>query len=248
MARLRPFGRLEFHASPTSANLTYKLLGETASHTAHAGQTIAVKAGTYEIEARAENFPPQTRTLTVWPSTATPADFNLAPATVTKKETPPSPPAPAPKESPLDPLTWSSLPDGWFTHSGSGYGWLRTNRGTFDIEIRRQSGRRALLGPKRMKKVEWVIDYKNEENQITYSLDGDNFSRKAILGGKTQAENKKQVDGTAEIVRLQVDVTPNQITVRSAGGSDLDVFPRNTRPGELGKFGFKGDVEVKVVH
>ena len=220
-----------------------------ATHAARTGQTMAVKAGTYEIEAREENSVPQTRTLTVWPGTATPADFNFAPVATAKKETPPSLPSPpAPKESPLDPLTWNSLPNGWSAHSGPGYAWLRANRGTFDIEIRRQSGRRALFGPKRMKKVEWVIDYNNEEDQITYSLDGDNFSRKAILGGKTQAENKKQVDGSAEIVRLQVDVTPNQITVRSAGGSDLDVFPRNTRSGDLGKFGFKGDVEVKVVH
>jgi len=122
------------------------------------------------------------------------------------------------------------------------------NRGTFDVEIRKQVGKALLVGPKRMKRVEWVLDYKDEANHINYSLDQQNFTRKEIVGGKGMAENKgpSHVDLAADTVRIRIEVQPNRITVRNAAGMELDVLPRESGSAELGKFGFRGDVEVKV--
>jgi len=100
---------------------------------------------------------------------------------------------------------------------------------------------------RRTKKVEWVVDYKNEANLVAYSLDTQNLSRKEIVGGKGMVETKIPLKADpAETFRFQIEIAPNRITVRSANGSDIDVFPRPNASGDPGRFGFKGDVELKI--
>ncbi|PWT85356.1 MAG: hypothetical protein C5B56_14195, partial [Proteobacteria bacterium] len=230
-AALRPFGKVTFHVSPATATLAFRLQGESVSRAAHNGDTVSLKAGNYDIEAKADGAS-QTRTFAIASGAAAVVDLNVA---ALKKNAP----EPKREEPLLDPGLWKTVDGGWM-HLSSGYGWMRATRGIFDIEILRQNGK------KRRKKIEWVIDFKDEANQIAYSLDGGNFSRKAIVGGHTQGENKLKVDGSSDIVRLHVEIAPDRVTVRGAGGESLDVFPRSAASGELGRFGFKGDTDMKV--
>jgi serine/threonine-protein kinase len=245
-ARLRPFGKLDFRVSPANARLTYRLQDESTAHQARNNQPIAVKSGTYEVQALAENFQPQARQYQVGPGQTVPVELALAAPVAPKKteitETRRS------VESPFEAGMWRLLSDGWATRTGPGYSWLTVNRGTFDVEIRKQVGKALLVGPKRMKRVEWVLDYKDEANHINYTLDQQNFTRKEIVAGKGMAENKgpSHLDLTADTVRIRIEVLPSRITVRNAAGMELDVLPRETPTAELGKFGFRGEVEVKV--
>ena len=244
-ARLRPFGKLDFRVSPPNARLTYRLQDEAVPHQARNNQPAAVKAGNYEVLAQAESLQPLTRQYQVAPGQTVLVELTLAAPVAPKKieitETP------RPVESPFE-AGWKNLPDGWASRTGPGYSWLKVNKGTFDVEIRKQVGKALLVGPKRMKRVEWVLDYKDEANHINYSLDQQNFTRKEIVAGKGMAENKgpSHLDLAAETVRIRIEVLPNRITVKSAAGMELDVLPRESPSAELGKFGFRGDVEVKV--
>jgi hypothetical protein len=232
-AALRPFGKVTFHVTPATAGLAFRLQGETGSHTARNGDTVSLKAGSYELEGKADGAS-QTRTFAVASGVPAVVELNLA---ALKKSAPETKTA---REDPmLDPAIWKTVDGGWM-HLSSGYGWLRASHGVFDIEFLRQNAK------KRRKKIEWVIDFKDEANQIVYTLDGSNFSRKAVVGGHTQGENKLKVDGSSDIVRLRVEIAPDRVTVRGAGGEALDVFPRSASAGELGRFGFKGDTDVKV--
>jgi eukaryotic-like serine/threonine-protein kinase len=245
-ARLRPFGRLDFRVSPANARLAYRLQDEAAAHQARNNQLVPVKAGSYEVQAQAENFQPQTRQYQVAPGQTVPVELTLAAPVAPKKIEITE--RPRPVESAFEFGMWKIQPDGWATRTGPGYSWLNVNRGTFDVEIRKQVGKALLVGPKRMKRVEWVLDYKDEANHINYSLDQQNFTRKEFVAGKGMAENKgpSHVDLAAETVRIRIEVLPNRITVRSAAGMELDVLPRENPAEELGKFGFRGEVEVKV--
>jgi serine/threonine-protein kinase len=245
-ARLRPFGRLEFRVSPANARVTYRLQDEATAHQARNNQPVAVKAGSYEVQAIAENFQPQTRQYQVPPGQTVPVELILlAPVAPKKIETIETR---RPVESPFEAGMWRLLSDSWATRTGPGYSWLTVNRGTFDVEIRKQVGKALLVGPKRMKRVEWVLDYKDEANHINYTLDQQNFTRKQIVAGKGMAENKgpSHLDLTADTVRIRIEVLPSRITVRNAAGMELDVLPRETPGAELGKFGFRGEVEVRV--
>jgi serine/threonine protein kinase/cytochrome c-type biogenesis protein CcmH/NrfG len=245
-ARLRPLGKLEFRVSPANARLTYRLQDEAAPHQARNNQPVAVKAGSYEVQAQAEGLTPQTRQYQVSPGQTAIVELTLtAPAAPKKIEVTETPRR---VESPFEAGMWKTLPDGWASRTGPGYSWLSLNRGTFDVEIRKQVGKAHLVGPKRMKRVEWVIDYKDEANHINYSLDQQNFTRKEIVSGKGMAENKgpSHVDPAADEVRIRIEVQPSRITVKDAAGTELDVLSRENATAELGKFGFRGDVEVKA--
>jgi serine/threonine-protein kinase len=233
-ATLRPFGRMTFRVSPPTAALTFRPLGEGAGRPVRNGDMVSVKAGSYEVEAKVENGSSQSRTYIVSPGGSVVAELSVA---AIRKGVPEA--RPVRDESPFDPSIWTVADGGWM-HSGSGYGWLRANRGTFDVELLRASGK------KRRKKFEWVVDYKDEENQIAYTLDGSNFSRRAIAGGRTHGENKLKVDASSDVVRFRIEIAPDRVAVRGAGGAVLDVFPRAAGSGEPGRFGFKGDVDVKV--
>jgi eukaryotic-like serine/threonine-protein kinase len=245
-ARLRQFGKLDFRVSPANARLTYRLQDEASPHQARNNQPVAVKAGSYEVQAQAESLQPQTRQYQVTPGQTVLVELTLAAPVAPKKV--PITEAPHPVELPFEAGMWKILPDGWASRTGPGYSWLNVNKGTFDVEIRKQVGKALLVGPKRMKKVEWVIDYKDEANHINYTLDHQNFTRKEIVAGKGMAENKgpSHVDLAAETVHIRIEVLPNRITVRNAAGMELDVLPRESPGAELGKFGFRGEVEVKV--
>jgi hypothetical protein len=198
------------------------------------------------VQAQAEGTQPQTRQFQVAPGQTVLVELTLSAPVAPKKieitETPRR------VESPFEAGMWKNLPDGWASRTGPGYSWLNVNKGTFDVEIRKQVGKALLVGPKRMKKVEWVLDYKDEANHINYSLDQQNFARKEIVAGKGMAENKgpSHVDLAAETVRIRIEVLPTRITVRNAAGMEMDVLGRESPGAELGKFGFRGDVEVKV--
>jgi serine/threonine protein kinase len=242
-AKLKPLGGLDFRVSPAGARVIYKLQGETTAHPARNNQVARVKAGSYEVEAQAEKFATRTATLTVASGKNTLVDLNLPP--VGEKRTEASDTSRTRREAPIDPATWKLSDEGWWVHAGPTYAWLKTNRGVFDVEIRKQSGK--VLVFRRTKKVEWVVDYKNEANLVAYSLDTQNLSRKEIVGGKGMVETKIPLKADpAETFRFQIEIAPNRITVRSANGSDIDVFPRPNASGDPGRFGFKGDVELKI--
>jgi eukaryotic-like serine/threonine-protein kinase len=242
-AKLKPLGGLDFRVSPAGARVIYKLQGEPTAHSARNNQVVRVKAGSYEVEAQAEKFATRTATLAVASGKNTLVDLNLPPAG--EKKTEASDTSRTRREPPIDPATWKLSDEGWWVHAGPTYAWLKTNRGVFDVEIRKQSGK--VLVFRRTKKVEWVVDYKNEANLVAYSLDTQNLSRKEIVGGKGVVETKIPLKADlSDTLRFQIEIVPNRITVRSANGSDIDVFPRPNATGDPGRFGFRGDVELKI--
>jgi tetratricopeptide (TPR) repeat protein len=228
--KLKPLGTLVFQITPPNATITYAVAGANPV-TVDGNRPISVKAGTYEVTARAPGRESKRETVTVQPGQSQSVTWTLTEVTNHMPPPPPPPPVGVFDE------TWKAGADGWWAHSGQGYGWINRPSGTFDIELRKPKKFIAIKGH-----VEWAVDYQNESNQVHYSWDGDNVTRKESPAGKSKdAKHPLKAEGGG--IHFQLDIAADKIVLRQ-NGKVVDELTRSNAP--QNKFGFKGDVEVKV--
>jgi serine/threonine-protein kinase len=241
-AQLTAFGSLEFRVSPPGATVTYKRADEAQTHTAENGKTTHVRAGRYTISATAAGVRPRTDTVSVEPGQPLPVEWALPSVEEAKKASPQQPKQTVTKDYFTDATSWAQNGDR-FTHEGEGVGWLRSNQGMFTIELFRQTSK---IGPiKRTKRVEWVADHKDENNRVEYSFEFGSLERRVTVDGKA-LPRVKVATGAGESYTLVIDIRPDRITILNAQGKELDQYKRPNPIEALGRFGFKGDVELVV--
>jgi len=147
---------------------------------------------------------------------------------------------PAPAEVFERPQDWKQ--SGPFrTHTASGFGWVAKGDGAFTLSTPKPKGGFARFGDKHLT---WVVDYKDERNQVEYSLhpNGD-IERRATVNGKVEKE--KLSLGSRETYIFRIDIGKDRIIV--ASGDKTDAYRRPNPLEPLGKFGFKSDATVQVV-
>jgi serine/threonine protein kinase len=237
-ARLTPFGVMTFHVTPNNAVVNYKREDETQNHSVANGGSVRLKAGGYSVSAAASGYASRSEGIAVSSGKTETIDWILEP--VSEKKPPPPPPPTVPVPSPL-PSLWTRSADGWDRPKGQGFAWWRTNEGRIELQIKHPKGK----GPFR-KHVEWVADWK-DANRVEYSLDEKSLTRKVFVAGKS-VETKDTVQmGSGEIWKLEISIQPDKIVIAS-NGKTLDEFKRPEPSAPLGKFGFKGDVELKQLN
>jgi hypothetical protein len=239
--RMRQYGALAVHVTPPNATVTYRLAGEQPVGTS-AERTISVKSGSYEVEATAPGYQPKRTVVDIQPGQTAPVNLALAALPVTegkKREAERRISSEA-----LDSASWRRTDDGWSTRGPSGYGWSTANIGIFDIQIRQVKAKLLGFVPKN-KRVEFVADYVDDRNLVLYSWDWQNLTVKEISQGKNKAERKQAMKaGDGSGVHFELEITGEKIVVRQ-DGREIDAVSRSLSRSP-GKFGFKGEVEVKV--
>jgi serine/threonine protein kinase len=241
-AQLTPFGSLEFRVSPQSATVSYKRADEAQMHTAENGKAAHVRAGRYAISAGAPGLRPRTETVSVEPGKPFPIDWTLASVEDVKKAAPQQTKQTLTKDYFLNAASWAQEGER-FSHEGGGVSWLRNNLGVYTIELFRKTSK---IGPiKRTKAVEWVIDQKDENNRIEYAFEFGSLERRVTVDGKA-LPRVKVATGAGESYTLQIDIRPDRITIRDTQGKELDQYQRPNPSEAMGRFGFKGDVELVI--
>lgn len=240
-AQLTPYGILDFRVSPPSASVTYKRLDEAQAHTVE-GKTAHVKAGRYTISATGAGVRPRTDTVSVESGKTQPIEWTLASVEEPKKAAAQQPKQAQTKDYFQNAASWTQDGDRW-SHAGEGMGWFRSNQGAYTFEVFKKTSK---IGPlKKTKRVEWVVDQKDDSNRVDYSFDFGSLERRATVDGKA-LPRVKVATGGGDSYTLQIDIRPERITIRDALGKELDQYQRPNPAEALGKFGFKGDVELVV--
>jgi hypothetical protein len=242
-ALLTPFGSLDFRVSPQNAAVTYKRSDDAQTHTVDNGKTARVKAGRYTVTATAGSRQ-KTDTVTVESGKSLPIDWTLASVEEVKKAPAPQQPKQTitTKDYFQDPASWEQDGDKW-SHEGEGMSWLKNNQGVYTIELFKKTSKIGFI--KRTKRVDWVIDQKDENNHVDYTFEFGSLERRVTVDGKA-LPRVKVAAGAGDSYTLQIDIRPERITIRNAQGKDLDQYQRPNPSEAPGKFGFKGDVELVV--
>jgi serine/threonine-protein kinase len=235
--QLTPLGSLGLHVAPQNASITYQRLEETQAHAIQNGQSARVRAGRYIVSASASGYQERRETVVIEPGRASSITWSLTAQPTTA--------APVTLERHFELQTdWTRRED-WWIHKGVGVSWLARSRGVFRIEYLRQKG--GVF--RKTRSVDWEIDARDANNHIDYSFDFKNLERRATLDGKAQTQVRKRLPPAAAIAEsypIKIEIGPERIVVRDANGDELDAYPRPDPSLPLGKFGFKGEVTLKV--
>jgi eukaryotic-like serine/threonine-protein kinase len=245
--QLTQYGALEFHVSPANATITYKRQEETQAHTIENGRTARTLAGRYTVTVSADNYQQRADTVVVEPGTTIPISWSLAPQ--------PKPPGPAPAPPPPQEHYFEAQPawtqgEGWWIHKGAGVAWMAVRQGAFGFDFLRQIGKGGFpFFKKKTLTVDWVIDEKDANNRIDYSFDFRNIDRRVVTDGKTNKQSKKLPPEAAggESCPIQIEISQERIIIKDVRGNELDTYQRPDPSAPLGKFGFKGEVALKVI-
>jgi eukaryotic-like serine/threonine-protein kinase len=251
--QLTPFGSLDFRVSPPSASVTYKRADETQSHTSENNRSVRVRAGRYVVSASASGFQQRQDNVTVEAGKSLTIGWPLPPQPATVP-TPAPPPPPPPERYFDDQNAWTQNED-WLIHKGQATSWLVHSQGVFRFDFMRQpksgplKGVLNLLLKERNRKVEWVVDDKDTNNLIAYTLDFKTIERRVMSNGKAGSKQSVKLPAavaTDESYPLQLEITPERIVIKDAQGKELDTYQRPDPAVPLGRFGFKGEVVLKV--
>jgi eukaryotic-like serine/threonine-protein kinase len=246
--QLTQFGSLDFHVTPQSASVTYKRADETQPHTSENNRSVHVRAGRYTVSASANGFQQRQDTVTVEAGKPLSIGWALTPQPVAV------PTAPAPVAAPEryfdDQSAWTQNED-WWIHKGTAMGWLARSQGVFRFDFLRQPKSGFLNGvlKKANRRVEWVVDARDANNHIDYTCDFKTIDRRVTLNGKTEPKHAIKLPAaaaTGESFPIQLEITPERIVIKDAQGNELDAYQRPDPAVPLGKFGFKGEVVLKV--
>jgi eukaryotic-like serine/threonine-protein kinase len=242
-----PLATLAFRVSPSSAVVAYRHVDESQMRKAENGQELPLKAGRYEVAATAAGYQPRQETVTLesgktqtigWTLEATP----VATGTGTVVKPPPE------KKTPdyfQDPASWT-LSGAWWNHKGAGTSWLAHPEGTFRIELQQVKTGKII---KKVRRVDWVIDEKDPNNQVEYLFDFRTLVRRVTVGGNTTESKPVKLPPAAastEGYAIQIEIGSDRIVIKDAQGKELDQYRRPNPAEPLGKFGFKGEVALVV--
>ena len=96
----------------------------------------------------------------------------------------------------------------------------------------------------------WSIDQKDAENHIDYIFNFKTLERRATVDGKAeQKQGKKKLSAAAasgESYAIQIEIGLDRIIIKDAQGDELDTYQRPNPAQPLGRFGFNGEVALKV--
>jgi hypothetical protein len=238
--QLTPFGSLGLHVAPQNASITYQRLEETQTHAIQNGQSARVRAGRYIVSASASGYQERRETVVIEPGRASSITWPL-----TAQATAAAPPLPPTVAGYFEQQSDWTQNENWWIHKGAGVSWLARSRGVFRLEYLRQ--RSGVF--KKTRSVDWEIDARDANNHIDYSFDFKNLDRRTTVNGKAETQVRKRLPpaaATAESYPIEIEIGPVRIVVRDANGHELDVYPRPDPSLPLGKFGFRGEVALKV--
>ena len=228
-SEMKPYGKLSVKVLPESAHLSYRRGGADQDVPLQNNQEVFLPPGSYTVTAADDDYFSQTQTLTIRSGAEEPFAVSLirkpkADAFVT------------PSEVFENGKAWAFTdPKSWWAYDEVGFSFTRKTEGTLAFTLLRDP--KSFL-KERVKKYEFVADYRDEDNKILYTLDQHKLTRKVFIDGKERKDQRsEQPLSVADSYRLVVQITPELITVHVNGATDT-----TKRPDQHGKFGFVNQV------
>ncbi len=223
-ADMKAFGAITLKVTPSNARVTYRRAGENQAVDLPNDQEHWLPPGDYVIRAEADKYDPGQDTVTISPGKVSPVVLALTPT----GGTPPPPPKPSTVFE--NGASWTAPdPLSWWLHDAKGYSFLRRNEGTFTFTLLRET--KGLLKEK-VKKIEFVANYKDEGNKILYTLDAHHLNRKTISDGHTDDKADVPV-GAGSTYKIIIEITPGSIVIKN-GNQVLDTVKYTGAPGKVG--------------
>jgi len=236
---VRTPGSVTFRVTPPNAKIFFHREGDSQVRDATNGQTISLRPGIYVVTAEADKYKSRLQSVTVQSGKTSVVEWTLA--TVEKHETNNGRTIANTFEAPGE---WK-VSDGWWQHVAPDFGWFRLKQAQITLDILRQSTTVVFI--RKSKRVEWDIDYQDEGNRVSYTLDEHQLRRKAYVGGVAGPEAKMGHGMEAlKVYRVKIEISPESIVVRDRGGKMLDEYVRPKPEAALGKFGFRGEVALSI--
>ncbi len=230
---LKPFGTINFSVQPSFAEVSYRRSGETDWHTGSAGQQVKVRAGTYEVSAKAPAFKDSQVQIVVGAGEVAAAELRLTAIS--------APPPPAHVKSTLDFLV---SPDevkkestNWFTGISGKFIALKRSA-TYDVVF---LAPKLMTTPRKPKHFAWQIVV-GPNTELEYELDGQQLVRKVKIDGKTSKAGAKvnALEGSS-IYPIMIVTEPHVVRITKKDGAVLDEFVDNGNDWSRGAVSIKGD-------
>ncbi len=227
-------GTVVFKSTPLNARLIYSRDGEAQTHEASNGQPLTLQPGNYRVSAEADAFQQKSQPFVVQAGKSLALEIALSPL-----ERPVTDVALTIKSLCEDPAQWSLL-NGWWQHTGSGFGWFSKNKGSFSFVFLKQSSK--VFFKNKTRRLEWAVDSQPNGDRVDYVLDDHMLHRQVISNGvSTEARFRHGMENASQF-RVNIEISPTDIITRSATGQTIDDYKRPHPEAPLGKFGFHGQV------
>jgi len=238
-------GTLRLTVSPAGARMTAARAGESPRPIS-AG-TVELEEGSWTLVARAPGYQDRTERVQIAGGQTVSVDLVLAREQVQR---PPEPVRTGGMEGFENPQNWTR--DGvWYVRRGGNLVLHKhtPQGGTFTFTILLASGGGLFRG----KRLEWVVDFRDQRNHLLFQLDKDFFRRNQFVNGrKTETRRPHGLTLSDQIVAtVEIEVTRNSVTHRLRKGEDWVVMDTLSVPGQnftLGQFGLviQGKDEVRL--
>ena len=238
-------GTLRLSVSPTGARVTAARGGESPRPVSPGA--VELEEGSWTLLARAPGYLDRTERVQIAGGQTVSVELVLA------RE--PQAPRPAPvktggMEGFENPQYWTR--DGeWYVRRGGNLVLHKhtPQGGTFTFTILLASGGGLFRG----KRLEWVVDFRDQRNHVLLQLDKDSFRRSQFVNGrKTETRKPHGLALRDQIVAtVQIEVTPTSVTHRLRKGGEWVVMDTLSGPGQnftVGQFGLviQGKDEVRL--
>jgi serine/threonine-protein kinase len=234
--RMRADGVVNFQVMPPAAQISWHRAGDPQTHPARNNTAQPLPPGQYVITASAPNREAREETVQVDTGKAITISWTLA----AQKPAAPTPQQLAGATAFESANAWQEQ-NGWWFHKGPSFGWLKSTRGAFNIDVARKGPGIFGAGGK----IDWEIGRRDDRNRVTYQLDEHKLFRRAFVNG-AKADHTTNHALKGDAYQLHIDIEPTRITVRDASGNLLDDYSDTSADFTAGKFGFKGDVRLVV--
>jgi eukaryotic-like serine/threonine-protein kinase len=235
--KLRAFGTLQFQVTPAEAEIAFRREDETDYRGAKNGQGVGVREGKYRVKATASGYAANEVAFAVEAGKPTAVSLALNRLAETKAETK------APVRDSLFDRTWTRADDGAWTYGGQGYGWMRSNRGSFDIDLEKKGSKLGFGGT-----IEWAAGHSADgKEKVVYRLGRDGSLRRQVtVNGRSASEvrSTNRVSGE-DVFKLRIVIEPQRIVVTDrATGTVVDDYTHLGPDLTQGRFGFQRGVRV----
>jgi hypothetical protein len=237
------FGTLRLTVTPAGARVTASRAGEGQPR-AIAANTVELEEGAWTLVGRAPGYQERTERVQIAAGQTATVEMALT------REQRAAPAKAGGMEGWENPGNWTQQ-DEWYVRRGGPLALHKATPqgGTFTFTILLAAGGGVFRG----KRLEWVVDFRDQKNHLLFQLDKESFRRtQFVAGGKKETRKPHGLAIKDQLMAtVQIEVTATTVTHRVRKGAEWVALDTLSVPGQnftVGQFGLiiQGRDEVRL--